>query len=288
MKRFQPKMILCPTDFSEMATFALQYAKDIATSFGGRLVVLYAESFIPPPYFTSAQEDELVKSLKRSQKAASDHLARYVQEHVRDSVKAEALVVDQLTVPAILNTAEQREVDVIVMGTYGRSGLSRVRLGSVTERVLRETDRPLITIRYKEGASEPSTVSIKQILCPVNFTEVARKALEHAVAMAECFGAELMVLNVVESPASQAADPDELDRLCRWIPDDFRPHCSFQETIRRGDAAEQIIGQASSTGCDLIVLGAQHKRFFDTTVIGTTTVNVTRHAPCPVLVVIRK
>jgi len=173
------------------------------------LIVFYADPFIPPPYFTSAQEDGLVKSLKRSQKAAGDLLARYVQEHAGDSVEAEALVVDQLPVPAILNIAERREVDLIVLGTYGRSGLSRVMLGSVTERVLRETDRPWITVRNKNGASEPSTVSIKQILCPVNFTEVVRKALEHAVAVAECFGADLMVLNVVESPASQAADPDE-------------------------------------------------------------------------------
>ena len=51
---------------------------------------------------------------------------------------------------------------------------------------------------------------------------------------------------------------------------------------------EQIIDYAASTGADLIVLGAQHKPFSDSTVIGTTTVNVTRHAPCPVLTVIRK
>lgn len=94
MKTFQPKLILCPTDFSEMTTSALQYAKGIASCFGGRLIVLCADPFIPPPYFTSAQEDGLVKSLKRSQKAAGDLLARYVQEHAGDSVEAEARVVD--------------------------------------------------------------------------------------------------------------------------------------------------------------------------------------------------
>lgn len=287
MELFQPKLILSPTDFSELATFAVRYAKEMAACSGARLLVLYADPFLPPPHFTTRQVDEVIQALERSKQAAHEHLAGYVREHVGEAVEAEAIVVEAMAVPAIVETAERRNADLIVMGTHGRSGLSRVMLGSVTERVLRETDRPVLTVRHKRGVAEP-TVSIKQVLCPVNYTEVALKALEHAVAVAQCFNAELWVLNVIESPDSSGAEQQELERLCGWIPQNVRVRCGLKEIVRQGNAAEQIIAVASALSCDMIVLGAQHKRFFDTTVIGTTTVRVTRHAPCPVLTVIRR
>lgn len=60
MDSFQPKTILSPTDFSELATFAL------ATCWEARLLVLYADPFTPPPYFTVTQLDEVVRSLEHS------------------------------------------------------------------------------------------------------------------------------------------------------------------------------------------------------------------------------
>ena len=98
----------------------------------------------------------------------------------------------------------------------------------------------------------------------------------------------LPVIHALESSSAPQKDPEEKDRLCAWIPNELRPKCTFQEVIRRGNAAEQIIDLAASMEADLIVLGAQDKPFSDSTVIGTTTVNVTRHSPCPVLTVISK
>jgi len=106
------------------------------------------------------------------------------------------------------------------------------------------------------------------------------------VAIVEAFAAELVVIHVLESAGEEAKDK-EMDRLCSWIPEDVRSHCQLKEMIRSGNAAEQILEWARAGDCDMIVLGIQHKRFWDTTVIGTTTVNVTRHAPCPVLTVTR-
>jgi universal stress protein A len=61
----------------------------------------------------------------------------------------------------------------------------------------------------------------------------------------------------------------------------------MQPIVRHGDAGEQVITLAQEAKVDLVVIGAQHRRFVDTTVLGVTTVRVTRHAPCPVLVVPR-
>lgn len=288
METFHPKLILCPTDFSEPATLALHYGKLLADCFNGRLVVLYADSFSPPPYFTSAQVEDLAKEIGRFKGAAQKHLNHYVREQIGSSSEVEMILVENQTAPAILLTAEEKKVDMIVMGTHGRSGFNRLMLGSITERVLHETDRPVLTVRDKRNDRKLSKDSIKQVLCPINYTEVALQALGHAVAISKCFGAELLVLHVIEPGSSDVKEEVEHGRLCAWISEDIRSRCSLKEMVRRGNAAEQIIDAASTGGCDMIVIGAQHKAFHDTTVVGTTTVRVIRHSPCPVLTVIRK
>jgi nucleotide-binding universal stress UspA family protein len=225
-----------------------------------------------------------LKSLARSRKAAETHLARYVGSRVGEALPVESLVVEGPPAAAILKTAQDRPAEWIVMGTHGYSGWHRFLLGSVTERVLQETDRPVLAVRNKKGAEEPSSLSIQQILCPVNYTEVALQALRQAVTIVERFSARLLVVYVVESPGEGPGEK-EMDRLCAWIPEEIRAQCQMKEVVRTGNAAEQILEVADSADCDMIVLGARHKRFRDTTVIGTTTMNVTRHAPCPVLTV---
>ena len=288
MEPFQPKFILCPTDFSEPATLAFYYGKKMVDCFGARLIVLYANPFTPPPHFTSGQVDELVKAIEHSKGVAREFLVRYAREHIGDSIKFEAVVVENQTVPAIYQMAEEKKADMIVMGTHGRSGFNRLMLGSVTEKILHETDLPVLTVSEKKINKKPSNDSIQQVLCPINYTEVALKALEHAVSISKCFGAELLVLHVIESRSSDVKEEVEHGRLCAWVSDDIRSRCSLKEIVRRGDAAEKITEMAQDQAIDLIVLESQHKRFSDTTVIGTTTVRVTRHVPRPVLTVIRK
>ncbi len=285
MKEFEPRIILCPTDFSETASFTLRYARVMAEGYQARLVVLYAEAFEPPPYFTADQEKDLLKSLARSRKAAESHLSRYVSDVLREVFGVESIVVEGSPASAILKTAQDRQVDWIVMGTHGHSGWHRFLLGSVTERVLQESDRPVVAVRYKKELAEPP--AIRQVLCPVNYTEIALQALQQALSIAERFSAQLLVVHVLESPGG-GPEQKEMDRLCTWIPEDIRARCQIKEIVRKGNAAEQILEVAESVNCDMLVLGAQHKRFRETTVIGSTTMNVTRYAPCPVLTVIRR
>jgi nucleotide-binding universal stress UspA family protein len=288
METFQPKLILCPTDFSEPSALALHYGKHLADCFDARLVVLYADPFSPPPYFTSRQVEDLAKTIHDLKGAAHDYLDRFVRQHLGDTNHVDTVIIENQAVPAILLESEKNEVDMIVMGTHGRSGINRLMLGSVTEKILHETDRPVLTVPEQKGKEERSRISVGKVLCPVNYSDAALRALGHAVAMSQCFKAGLLVLHVIEPRSSDIKDEDEHERLCTWVPESLRSQCSLRETVRRGDAAHQIIEVASSEGCNMIVLGAQHKRFHDTTVLGTTTIRVTRHAPCPVLTVVRK
>jgi nucleotide-binding universal stress UspA family protein len=212
MEKPEPKRILCPTDFSETANLALHYAKVMAERFQSQLLVLYAEAYEPPPYFTAVQQRDLVKAQARSRKAAEVHLSRLAKELLGESVEAETIIVEDHPASGILKTAASRGADWIIMGTHGRSGWRRAMLGSTTERVLRETKRPVLTVCHKEGEDIPSPFVIQKILCPVNYSEVAQKALGYAATLAERFSAELRVLTVIES-AGERSEEGEKERL---------------------------------------------------------------------------
>lgn len=276
------RRILCPTDFSPLATAAVRYAAGLARSTEPKatLSILYADSFEPPPYFTAAEEGEVAASLKHHKEAAERLLTEYAAEHAGPD--ADSLVVALHPVEAIRRVALEKGADLIVMGTHGRAGVRRFMLGSVTEGVLATADRPLLTVRGDQEKVEGGAFAVRHILCPVDFSETAREALGYAASLAKSFGAELSALHVVDEESKHAG---ELARLCSWVPEEVRSGCELKELVRTGNAAEQIVSIARDLSCDLIVLGAAHKRFGDTTVLGSTVVRVTRHASVPVLTV---
>lgn len=277
---FHLKRILVPTDFSELASQALALAKDLATRTEAEVVVLYADPFMPPPHFTSTQLDEVVQAITHSKDLANEELEKYLRQHLGDQVSARAVVVESMPVTAIVEWAQSNDVDLIIMGTHGRGGINRLMLGSVTERVLRETDQPLLAVRGPNGLRP-----IRRILCPVNFTGVAQKALDWAAGFARLIGAELTLLHVAEEET--ASDADLMSRFGQCtLPDEDSLKLDLK--VAHGRADEKVIAYAKENEMDLIVLGAQHKTFFDATVLGATTVHVLRHASTPVLTVIAK
>jgi nucleotide-binding universal stress UspA family protein len=141
------KKILVPTDFSDLATAALREAGQLAAKEGAELIALYADTFEPPVEFTSREIKDVVQSIEVSRKRAHEELERCIGQNVPHDVKAQAVVVEDLPVPAIIGYATRNDVDLIVMGTHGRSGIQRLLLGSVAERVVAESPVPVKTIR---------------------------------------------------------------------------------------------------------------------------------------------
>jgi nucleotide-binding universal stress UspA family protein len=243
------------------------------------LVVAYAEHFTPPPYFTMNQIDELRRQLRESFQGARAALSRFVDEHIgTEAAAATGLrVVEGTPADGIRKVSQEVRADMIVLGTHGRGGVNRLMLGSVAERVLRESDIPVLTVRM-DTASDVAPP--KSILCPVNDTPAAREALSAAAHIARCFGGEVIAVHVREARAAQS-----IEDLCAWMPAEVRTSCAIRELTREGDAAEEIIALARDMHCDLLVVGARQRLFFDGTVLGSTTARVVRHAPCPVLTV---
>ena len=141
------KKILVPTDFSDLATAALRHAGELAAAEGAELIALYADTFEPPVEFTSREIDGVMHSIDQSRQLAHEELERCLGQNVPSTVATMAVVIEDLPVPAIIGYAKRNAVDLIVMGTHGRTGLGRLLMGSVAERVVAESPVPVKTIR---------------------------------------------------------------------------------------------------------------------------------------------
>ncbi|MFA6954923.1 MAG: universal stress protein [Thermoanaerobaculia bacterium] len=274
------RRILAPTDFSDSASSAVDYAKLLAKRFGAGITLLHAAppvaTFEPLPLEAIA----LVGTLADERDRASTALESYREKHLSEISETDVVLATASPAEAILSSSRALNADIIVMGTHGREGLSRALLGSVAESVIHQSDRPVLIVR--PIATRPRSARFRRILCPVNYSAVASRAYDHALFLASAFDAELTVLYLQEY--DWADDATELKRLRQWVGD---VPLTVRATllVDRGEAATQVNEYALAHEIDLIVIGVQHKRRDTVTVIGSTTAKLTRHAPCPVLTI---
>ena len=290
--RFQPDRILCPIDFSELSTLALKYAAAGARAFSAKLTVLHAHPVELPPYFTRGESAQLLKQINAAKRSARAALAAHVRKILgpaAHTLSVDFVVVDQHPADAIRTAARKTGSDLIVMGTHGRRSGQRLLLGSVAENVIRQSRIPVFTMRQKEHEFiDPARASampvLQHILCPVNFTPVARLALRHAAVIAEQFHARLTVLCIAETGDQRRRSQTRND-LCAWTETVVPPAVATTTVVRAGRAAEQIVTYAQDQQPDLIVIGAQPHGTLGAALFGSTTELVLRGAPVPVLTV---
>jgi universal stress protein A len=138
-----PTNLLVPIDFSACAEHALDYACDLAAKLGARIHVIHAIGAALPE-LSVALTDQTISSLRHSAAAALDQL---IEPRRQKAAFGEITVVDDDARDAILQAARAVRADLIVIGTHGRRGLSRVLLGSVAEDVLRRAPCPVLAVR---------------------------------------------------------------------------------------------------------------------------------------------
>ena len=149
------KHILVPVDFGEASAAAVRLAGDIAQACGSELTLLHAEAIEAPVYFTSEQVESLAVERRQRQVQAR----KYLETFGRKLTQAPFTAVIE-TRPAV--DAIERHgaaADVIVMGTHGRTGPRLWWLGSVTERVLRDTPVPVLVV-HADSAPRPARLAV--------------------------------------------------------------------------------------------------------------------------------
>ncbi len=278
----EPRRILCPVDFSDYSAAALRTSGNLAESLGAEVIALHAQPVDAPVYFTPSQTQALKAQLRQSRKAAERRLAGFADAYLPPRVLRSLRVVEDDPVRAILRATKELGAGLVVMGTHGRTGLTKIRLGSVMESVLVQLKAPLVTVGPQVRNAAGLGV-LRRILCAVDYSGASRKALEQAGQLAETTGAEIMVVHV----AAESEPPELLEQerksLCDWVNPALRVRCSLREIVRHGNPAEQIVTTAETLHASLIVLAMEPRNFLGSLFFGTTVERVIRHSPAPVL-----
>jgi len=285
--------ILSPIDFSEPSKRALRHALAIARWHEAELTVLHVE-------------DVLLHAAAVEAAGYPELLNRH-DEELRDFVNDAGGINRNVTiqvasgdpVSAILERATRDASDLIVMGTHGRSGLARAVLGSVTERVVRRSPVPVLTIPPSAELRD-DLMPFDPVLCASDFSPACRRALDLAISMGQEADARVILLHALQRPdfdrttvgmplpRSSRVDvaefrKDALARLKRGLPADAVFRCRPESMIAEGPPADVILQTASREDARLIVMGVQARGAWDRLIFGSTTRRVMQAAACPVL-----
>lgn len=291
------KRILCAVDLSDESRHAIDHAIVIARWYRARITALHVCNplVIPATDVTLVGGVPPVLTDEEIKDASNDVMACFASAPGGyDGVPLEVLVESGPPARQILERAKSLAPDLMVIGTHGHGGFQHLVLGSVAEKVLRQAACPVLTVPPRTRAT--STLPFKRMLCPVDFSDSSRSALDFALSLAREGDAELTILHVLEWPDAlppnwpvptpefrDAAERDVRATLAQLVPDADRQRC--HSTLRLGDgkAYREILGVATDGRADLIVMGVHGRNPLDLLLFGSTTNQVVRRATCPVL-----
>jgi nucleotide-binding universal stress UspA family protein len=141
--------VLHPTDFSECSDYAFRLACSLARDHGARVVALHV---VTPPVVVYG-EGVIPSSPEVYEDQGREQLRRLQPD---PAVQLECRLVRGYAAEEVLRVAEETRCDLIVMGTHGRTGLSRLLMGSVAEQVLRKAPCPVLTVKAPPRQQPPS------------------------------------------------------------------------------------------------------------------------------------
>jgi nucleotide-binding universal stress UspA family protein len=201
---------------------------------------------------------------------------------------------------AICDRADAQEADLIAMTTHGRSGVSRWLLGSIAERVIRNAKQPLLLVRTE--TQKLSETGLQRILVPLDGSELAEVALQHAQRLAQDHGVTLLLVQSIEpveqmSMAPIAMNIDfqlEISAKLRQVAQHYlegiqqqleREGLSSDILVVDGAPANAILDIAEAEKVDLIAMSTHGRSGLNRWVFGSVADKVLRHAKCPLLVI---
>ena len=284
--------ILIPTDGSEGALTGASHGIALASRTDADVHVL---SVVESPAGADDTEIDLpLSSLEERAEEAVEAVATMVRDH-DPALDVERAVTRGTPFQTIREYASRREIDVVAMGTKGRSGLEGFLLGSVTENVIRTARTPVLAVPPDAGDPAIAEVAFDDLLLPTDGSEGAVIATEWGIALATEFESMVHTLNAVEtSPFSGITDPGEivgaLEREGETAIETVRERArdagvSVSGSVATGSPAKAILAYATEHDVNLIVMGTHGQTGIGQWFLGSVTENVVRQATVPVFCV---
>ena len=278
------KKILVPVDFSEPSKKAVNYGLSLCTEFKARLVLTHIVPYDALAYLT-----------------AKANLLELIPAEYREKLDFEIIVKGGDVREELLGIVHEKNIDLVVMGSRGRSYFERMLLGSVTERMLRKLHIPVLTVSHLDPSKEihgPGSIPLRKLLYATDLTEGSEAGLEFSIRLARGLDAHLMVVHVVQAMDAallglegvgvapdyvgeiRAQVQEKLNRLVALVTDGTVP---ITTVLADGVPCDAINTLAAEHKVDLVIIDLHEKGRLERALLGATAERVIRGAPVPVL-----
>ena len=290
------KRILLPTDFSESAEHAKPYAFALAKAFGAELHVAHAENTAYLSYVGMYGQGAVIEpNLEQFRAEARAGMQTVLDEAATAGLRGEAHFVIGAPASELTRLAESERMDLIVIGSHGRSGFDRFVLGSTAEAIVRRSSVPVLTVKLREHEFvRGHGVSLNTILCPCDLSGRTPAAVQTAAEWARRFGAKLVLFHVLDERLDYLALAPEMPLVDRSR---FRANAeealarfasglsgiSVDTVVDAGAPHKQIAAAVIAMKVDLIIMQTHGHGPVSHLVLGSTAERTVRLAACPVL-----
>lgn len=289
------KHILVPVDFSSTSDKAVQLASllskklDVEVTLLHVLVLFKADASEVDAKMHQYEQlyEEMARKVEKEIKHRGEHFeSNQVHKIVLRGISASDTILDYIA---------SHDVDLVIMGTHGKSGIKHAIQGSVTEKVVRLSPVPVLTVH-----PDTSSVDFDHILVPIDFSEYSQRALKVGVQWAELYNATIHCIHVVQReihPAFYAAGISSIleldhevekrikDKMEQLIDSLNIPTKKVKFIIKEGKPVNEILQYAEQNSIDLIVMGTHGLTGLDYILMGSTAEKIVRHARVPVLTI---
>jgi nucleotide-binding universal stress UspA family protein len=289
-KRVELNNVLFLTDFSWASDWALPFVREIAQEYGAKVTALHvavpdALAYMTPDSTAAAialQHDSALSEMKRVE-AKLDGIAHQTKVIAAKSVWS-----------AVEVLLRQEHVDLVVVGTHGRTGLPKLLLGSTAEEIFRCSPVAVITVGPAARVDVQKGAHWQRVLFATDFSPESLAAAAHAISFAEENYAQLTLVHVIEmagarKEAKQAglSVAEAMHRLHELVPAEAELWCRPETGVEHGEPAGRILALAEEKKADLIVLGVRNRNHVMVTshLVNSIPHTIVVHASCPVLTV---
>lgn len=281
--------ILLPFDGTDGATAALHHASDIARWADATIHLLFVADTTRDS--VTVVETQVVDALVRE----GENVLDAAEETLRTlGADYESDVVQGNPAPTITEYAERYDHGLVVMPTHGREGVSRYLLGSVSEKVVRLSPVPVLTLRLQ--ADERLSFPYENVLVPTDGSTASARAAEHGLSLAAALDATVHVLSVVDERAlgvdvRSSVFRQQREQAAAEAVDDVVSRAEavgVADTVRHvehGPPLERILDAVEDNAIDAIVMGTTGRRGTGRILLGSVAEKTARAAPVPVITV---
>jgi hypothetical protein len=263
--------LLIATDGSEYSKSALREAINLAKICSSKLIAVSVVKTIPE------FEDLVPQVIDKIEKEASEHLDSIKKIASKEGIDCEIMLhLSEEPYQDIVDVAEKNKVNIIIVGTHGRTGLKRLMMGSVTAKVIGHSPCNVLVIPLH------AKVECRSILIATDGSRYSDAAASEAIGIAKKCGSSFIVLSVASSDAEIQSAEDNVKKVVELAE---KEGIKTEGITVKGKPYEAIVETAKQKHADLVIVGSHGRTGLDRLLMGSVTERVIGHSESAVLVV---